>query len=39
MRSCRTWTFVSKCTFWNDVKVVPVLDVGDAAQIFHTSLG
>jgi len=32
-------SFVSKYTFWNDVTVVPVVDVGDVVPIILTSLG
>lgn len=32
-------SFVSKYNFWNDVNVVPVVDVGDAVPIILTSLG
>ncbi len=32
-------SFVSKYTFWNDVNVVPVIDVGEAVPIAHASLG
>jgi Protein of unknown function (DUF3303) len=30
--------FVSKYNFWNDVKVVPVVDVGEAVPVVATSL-
>lgn len=32
-------SFVSKYTFWNDVNVVPVIDVGEAVTINTSSLG
>lgn len=31
-------SFVSKYNFWNDVKVVPVLDIGDVVPITAASL-
>jgi hypothetical protein len=31
-------SFVSKYNFWNDVKVVPVVDVGDAVTVTSASL-
>ncbi len=31
-------SFVSKYTFWNDVNVVPVVDVGEAVTVNTTSL-
>ena len=31
-------SFVSKYTFWNDVNVVPVVDVGEAVQINAASI-
>lgn len=31
-------TFISKFNFWNDVKVVPVVDVGDSVSIAVSSL-
>src|SRR4051812_14420308 len=31
-------SFVSKFTFWNDVNVIPVVDVGDAVQVNAASL-
>jgi len=31
-------SFVSKLTFWNDVTVVPVTDIGDSVAIAHASL-
>jgi hypothetical protein len=32
-------SFVSKYNFWNDVNVVPVVDVGDVVPVVQTSLG
>jgi hypothetical protein len=31
-------SFVSKFTFWNDVTVVPVTEIGDSVAIAHASL-
>jgi hypothetical protein len=31
-------SFVSKYNFWNDVKVVPVIEVGEAVPVTATSL-
>jgi Protein of unknown function (DUF3303) len=32
-------SFVSKYNFWNEVKVVPVIEVGDAVPVTAASLG
>jgi hypothetical protein len=31
-------SLTSKFNFWNDVKVVPVVDVGESVQVAHASL-
>lgn len=31
-------SFVSKYNYWNDVQVVPVIDIGEAVTIAHGSL-
>ena len=32
-------SFVSKYNFWNEVKVVPVIEIGDAVPVTAASLG
>jgi hypothetical protein len=32
-------SFVSKYTYWMDINVVPVIDVGEVVPIAHASLG
>ena len=33
------YSFVSKFTFWNDIDVVPVIDIGEAVPITQSSVG